>query len=109
MTDGLTTQSTSFTDMGVNDIGLGVALHETLGLNEFDLQIPGNMNKLREIAEFMNEYPEAISTVERVARANKNPNIKNIDHMISFVAISKEKLRILDGLDDINNQLKHYE
>ncbi len=109
MSDGLTTDSTSFTDMGVNDIELGVILHQTLGLGEFDLQIPDNMNKLREIAEFMNIHPDAVGTVQRVGRSNKNPNTSQIDHMMAFVALSKEKLRVLDGLDDINNQLKFYE
>jgi len=109
MTDGLTQSNTSFSDMGVNDIELGVVLHRTLGINEFDLSMPDNMNKLREISEFMNQHPDAVSTVERVARSNRNPNTSQLDHMMGFVSLSKEKLRILDGLDNINNQLKYYE
>ena len=109
MTDGLTTQSTSFSEMGVDDIELGVVLHRTLELNEFDLSMPDKMNRVKEISEFMNQHPDAISTIERVARSNRNPNISQLDHLTSFVSLSKEKLRILDGLDSINNQLKYYE
>lgn len=109
MEDGLTTQNTSFTEMGVNDIELGVTLHKVLGLNEMDLAMPDKMRALQDIAEFMNEYPDAIATVERVARSNKNPNISNLDHMLGFISLSKEKLKVLDSLDNINNQLRFYE
>ena len=109
MTDGLTQSNTTFTDMGVDDIEVGVSLHKALGLNEFDLSMPDKMRQLQEIAEFMNIHPDAVGTVERVARSNKNPNISQLDHMLGFVSLSKEKLKILDGLDNINNQLKFYE
>ena len=109
MQDGLTQDNTTFSDMGVNDIEIGVALHKTLALNEFDLSMPEKMRQLQEIAEFMNDHPDAVGTIERVARSNKNPNISNLDHMIGFVALSKQKLGILNKLDEINNQLKYYE
>ena len=109
MEDGLTRQDTSFSEMGVNNIELGVALHRYLGLNSIENQQPDNMNKVREISEFFNDHPEAVGTLERVARSNKNPNIKNVDHLLSFVSLSKEKFSLLNKIDDLNKQLKFYE
>lgn len=107
--EGETTNNTSFSDMGVVDIETGVALHRALNLTTYDLQMPETMRQINEIADFMNQHPDAVGTINRVVRANKNPNITGLDHMLGFVALSKQKLAKLSEIDVLNNELKFYE
>jgi len=107
--DGLTTQGTYFEDIDSNNLELGVALHNSLGISESDMMIPGTVSKLQEISGFLGMHPDPVGTLNRVVRSNKSPNINNTDHLLSFVALSKEKMNAMDQLDNINNQLKYYD
>jgi len=92
--------------IGANNLELGVALHQAIGGLHDKGEI--EISQIQDVAEFFNDYPNAVETLNRVAQSNKNPNIKNLDHLTAFVLLSKKKLSILDSLDKINNELKYY-
>lgn len=92
--------------MGTNNMELGVALFDAIGgISDKD---PVAVSQIQEVADFFDGMPDAVETLRRVAQSNKNPNIKNLEHLTAFVLLSKKKLGILDSLDDINNELKYY-
>ena len=95
-----------FGEMGADNLDLGVALYDAIGgISDKD---PIKASQIQEVSDFFNGHPDAIDTVNRVIRSNKNPNINNLDHLTAFVLLNKKKLEILDGLDNINNELKYY-
>lgn len=95
-----------YEEMNTKDMELGVALYDAIGgLADKD---PGDEMRIQEMADFFNDYPDAVDVLKRVSRSNTNPNVKNIDHLNAFVLLHKKKLNILDSLDEINNELKYY-
>ena len=95
-----------FEEIGTTNMDLGVALHDTIG--GIADKSPSDIMQIQEVADFFNDFPEAVDTLKRVARSNTNPNIKQLDHLTAFVLLNKKKLGILNNLDDINNELKYY-
>lgn len=95
-----------FEEMGTNNLELGVALHNAIGgMADKD---PIAVTQIQDVADFFSKIPDAVDTLRRVAASNKNPNVKNLEHLTAFVLLSKKKLGILDSLDEINNELKYY-
>jgi len=93
-------------EVGANSLELGVALHKAVGgLSDKD---PVTINQIQDVAEFFNNHPDAVDTMGRVTRSNKNPNISNLDHLTTYMLLSKKKMSIMDSLDNINNELKYY-
>lgn len=93
-------------EIGANSLDLGVALHKAVG--GLVTKSPNEVTQIQELAEFFNEHPDAVEVLGRITRSNQNPNIKQLDHLTSYMLLSKKKLGILDSLDNINNELKYY-
>lgn len=95
-----------FEDIQTNNMELGVALHDSIGgLTD---KSPTDLMQIQEVVEFFNDFPDATETLKRVAQSNRNPNIKNLDHLTAFVLLNKKKLEAMDRLDTLNNELKYY-
>ena len=95
-----------FEEMGTNSLDLGVAINDAIG--GLQDKTPSDGIMIQEISEFFNDFPDSIETINRVVRSNRNPNIKNLEHLTAFMLLNKKKLSIMDNLDDINNELKYY-
>ena len=87
---------------------VGVALFEATGVSSFEAQDVTVASKLGEIAEFFGKHPDAVSTIRRVSRANQNPNVDRLDHMLSFVKLSKERMDAAGKLQKLEDELKFY-
>jgi len=95
-----------FEELGTRNLDLGVALHDAIG--GLADKTPNDIMQIQEVADFFNDFPDAIDTLKRVARSNNNPNIKNLEHITAFMLLNKKKLEVMDSLDNINNELKYY-
>ena len=92
--------------IGANSLELGTALHSAVGgISDKD---PIKISQIQEIAEFFNNHPDAVETMGRVSRSNSNPNLSNLEHLTTYVLLSKKRMGIMDSLENINNELKYY-
>lgn len=99
----------TFTDTGFNDIMVGAELFNKLNLSQSAMMDPNNFTKVREIASFLNEHPDPHFVIQSVTNSNKNPAVKQIDHMLSYIRLYKERLAAKTKIEELDNQLKHYQ
>ena len=52
MIDGITTQGTYFQDIDTDNLELGVALYNSIGISSDEMEIPTNLSKLQEITKY---------------------------------------------------------
>lgn len=108
MSDDTTTNKTIFDDNGVNDTELGVVLFSQLGLSDGELSSPMNQMKIKEISAFLDGHPDPLFVVNSVLRSNTNPDIKNVDHLLTFVKLQTQKQGLVDQLEENKKQLSFY-
>ncbi len=99
----------SFADLGFRDVGVGSEAFRLLKIGDAELMNPKELSKIREIAEFFNDVPEADFALSRLVRKADNPNLKPLDHIWSYVALQKNKRDIEGKLKSITNELSFYE
>ena len=77
------------------DLEVGVALFNATGISSFEAQDPTTAMKLQELADFFGNHPDAVGTIRQVTRSNKNPQTENVDHLLAFVKLNKEKMDLM--------------
>jgi len=108
--EGSTNHTHPFTDSGIKDIGLGVALFDALKINPAKLADDNFLSsKVQRIAQFLEGQPDPQFLITRLVNSNKSPNIDNIDHFVSFINLETERVSKEKELDLIEDQLRHYE
>ena len=98
-----------FEDLEVNDMEVGVELYKALNLSRAEFADGTQTAKLKDIAEFLNNHPDPVFIIRSVIRSNKNPNIKNIDHLWTYVQLNNKKRDLENRINKLNNELKYYE
>lgn len=109
MSEYTVSSGTEFSDIGANDIELGMTLYNATGLGHMEMKDPANISKLKEVAEFFENHPDPIFAINSVKNSNKNPNVNNLEHLLTYVRLQKEKFSLLNKIEDLKNQLKYYE
>lgn len=99
----------SFSELGFRDVGVASEAFRLLKVGDAELMNPKELSKIREIAEFFNDVPEADFALSRLVRKANNPNLKPLDHIWSYVALQKNKRSIEDKLKSLNHELSFYE
>lgn len=97
----------------LNDINadpiIGAHLFKTLNVSPYAVSAdPSLFAKVRQIADFFSGHPDPLFVIDSVSRSNKNPNIKQVDHLASYVKLSKDKFAYLSKLDQLDKELKYY-
>ena len=60
-------------NLGFNDFTVGTQLFKTLGLGEIEIKDLATVMKVKELAKFLNKYPDPFLVIEKT-RKNINPN-----------------------------------
>lgn len=94
--------------LGFSDVMVGAELYRTLNVGAGELMSPVQTEKLKEIAEYLNGHPDPLFEIGHLSRANKNPQMSNLDFFTSYVKLSKEKSQIENKLKELNKELSHY-
>jgi hypothetical protein len=94
--------------IGANDLEVGVELYKSLNLSAIDLKEPWRFSALREISEYLNSIPDAAFVVRKVVSTNKNPQRSNLEHLASYVRLSKDKMATENKIKELEKQLKYY-
>lgn len=98
----------AFAQLGIDDIDAGVELFNSLGLTPFDLSNGPRLNQLREIVEFLNDHPDPAWVVRSVSRSNRNPDRSNLEHLLVFVRLQRERIDLQQQIDRVDKELQHY-
>lgn len=97
-----------FTDIGIDNIEIGVELFNATKINQSDLTDATIVNKIKTIADFLKDHPDPVFIIQSVSRSNSNPDRSNLEHLYSFVGLQNQKKETQETLDKLNNELKHY-
>ncbi|MCK9370787.1 hypothetical protein M0R04_12830 [Candidatus Dojkabacteria bacterium] len=98
-----------FTENGFKDIDLGVTFFRAMQLGTIDLKDPVTVSKVQEIADFLEDQEDPGFVLQSLMASNKSHELRNIDHIYTFVLLNKEKNALMNKLDSLNKQLKYYE
>ena len=109
MNDDITTQSPTFSNIGIENFEIGTYLFKALNVGAYELSDPQNAHKLAEISNFLENDLDPNFTISSVIRSNKSPNIKNIDHLYGYVKLKQSKMELQTKIEELDNQLKYYE
>jgi len=96
-----------FGKAGVNDLEVGTALFNTLGLTFVDMSIPGRAEKIKEIAEFLNLHTDPHYVIG-LTKYNKSSDLDNLDYLLGYTRLSKQKMELMDKVNKIDEELKFY-
>lgn len=97
----------TFTDTGVNDIGVGVALYQAIGVKPYDNKDPNFLEKMRYITDYLNQHPDPHYIIGKI-RNNKSPNMSNIDFIHSYVMLVRKKDDMENELKKISKEIEYY-
>lgn len=100
--------TTNVSDAGFNDILVGTELYRNLQLSPADLDDNITFSKIRDIAEFLNNHPDPIFVVNSVLRSNKNPQIKQLDHLWGYVELNNQKSVFEGKIKQLEKELEYY-
>lgn len=98
-----------FSDIGFRDPMLGAEIFTLLKVSDSTLKDPSQVTKLQEIAGFLNGYEDAGFVVERALRKNPSKGMNEIDAILSFVKLHKERASTKEKLALVERELSYYE
>jgi hypothetical protein len=93
-------------NLASNDIGIGVELYNAVGFQDTNDSL--NVNKLKEIADFFEGRPGGAWEIKSVVGKKTNQDIKNLDHLMTYVSLNKKKAELSGELDKLEKELKYY-
>lgn len=100
--DGNINYSHPFTDIGIQDIGVGVALFDALRVGPDRLAIDNQMvGKIQIIAEFLNNEPDPTFTIQKIVSSNRSEGMEPVDHFVNFVNLEEKRRTMEKELDDL--------
>lgn len=91
-----------------DNLDLATEMHRQMGLAFMDLSNPTVSSQLAEITQFLENEPDPNFVLRSVLNSKKSNEITSLDHMLSFVRLSKEKNNINEKLSNINKELEYY-
>ena len=97
----------SFTDVGISSLEVGTELFKTLDITPYDLQSPTTLQKIREVASFLNEHEDPLFFIGSI-RHNRNANMSNLDYLLSHAKLAKDRMLTQKKLAQLENELKYY-
>lgn len=93
---------------GFDDVLVGTELYRALNIGAGEMMSPIQVDKIKEIAEYLNDHPDPLFEIGHLVRANKNPQMSNLDFFTSYVKLAKEKSQIQNKLKELEKQLSYY-
>ena len=97
-----------FSNTGFSDVMVGAELYKAVGLKPYEFSDPIQSAKIKEIADFLNGHPDPSYVLKNVPRKNKSPNMSNLDYLLSYVKLNKEKQGLMSQLEDVDKSLRYY-
>lgn len=95
-------------DLGFHDVLEGTELFTTLGIDPLELVSPLQLTQIREIADFVNEFPEAMGLI-RGAMFKKPHDVEATTHISRFANLHKNRFKVQQQLRSIEEELSLYE
>lgn len=89
----------NFVDLGFNDILQGTELFTTLQVDPFRVMNPVQNSQLRDIAKFINEFPEALSLI-RMSMFKKPADLDALTYISRFSALHRQRYQLQESLKD---------
>jgi hypothetical protein len=95
-------------EIPTNNLEAGVALFQALNLSISDRADPIKMDQVKEIGEYLNSHPEPTWLIRTLVDKNKVPNRSNLEHILSYVRMDKERMAKQAEIDALTNGLRYY-
>jgi hypothetical protein len=97
-----------FTDSGFSDIETAVVLFDMMKLDAENLKTVDSL-KLREIAEFIEGYPDGLFVAQNVLRKRQNPDISPVDYLSQYVGLRKSLMELKNKQEQLKSEIEFYE
>lgn len=97
----------SVIDNGFKDVLVGTELFRALDITQKELMSPIQMDKIKEIAGYLNEHQDPMFVIGRI-RNNKG-TMPNLDYLTSYVKLNKQKGELSRQLEQVEKDIKFYE
>jgi len=98
----------AFTNLGFNNVLDGAEIFEALQIDPKKMVFPHQMADMKEIAQFVNDYPEAISML-RGAMMKKPFEVEALVHAKRYLSLHKQRIELKDQLKSLEDQITLYE
>ena len=95
------------TDAGFKSIEVGAMLFSALKLPTYEISEPGTFEKIKEVAEFLNDHEDPSFIISQLSRRVMDGKQK-LDFLTGLAKLEKEKEFMKRKLSNIDKELKHY-
>lgn len=89
-----------------DNLEIGVALYQAVG--NIDAESHLNVAKMKEIADFFNNRPGGAWELKTAVNKKTNGDISNLDHLLTYVSLNKQRQEAANKLEELDKQLKMY-
>lgn len=102
--------ATPFSDLSQGNLELGVELYRALQVDpDYVAKNPQVLDKLRKVTDYLSDDPDPVFTLHSVIRKNTNPNIDNLDYMLTYVMLKEKKGNLTKEIERTDKDLTFYE